>query len=169
MPTSTTAPFTLSFEQSGKGELPITLAHVQTLALDLGYVKEGADPTKPLGARVDLKAFFDAYAVKAFSTWKQKFCSEPLVPIGPGGVPMTKPKVRALGTKQPQIPHLTHTHTDTHIDPPKPLSLSLLSLVASRRVGRCASFSQRMEPRLEETGRWQIKNLAAQLWKAAGR
>jgi hypothetical protein len=80
--------FKLSFEQSGQGELPITLAHVQKLALDLGYVKEGASPTKPLGARVDMKSFFDAYAVKAFSPWKLKFCAEPLVAIGPGGVPM---------------------------------------------------------------------------------
>jgi hypothetical protein len=124
MPTSATAPFTLSFEQSGQGELPITLAHVQSLALDLGYVKAGVDPTKPLGARVDMKAFFDAYAVKAFSTWKHKFCTEPLLPIGPGGVPMTKPKVRVLGAHRPHLTQRacarTHSHTLTHtVAPPR--------------------------------------------------
>lgn len=135
MPTSSTAPFTLSFEQSGQGELPITLAHVQTLALDLGYVKAGADPTKPLGARVDMKTFFDAYAVKAFSTWKHKFCTEPLLPIGPGGVPMTKPKVRALETQEPHLTPGARVHTHTHIDPPNPPSL----LAASHRALRVVS------------------------------
>lgn len=60
---------------------------------DCRYGKAGADPKKPLGTRVDLKSFFDQYGVKAFSTFKKKFCTEELRPIGPGGVPMSKPKV----------------------------------------------------------------------------
>jgi hypothetical protein len=78
----------LSWEQSGKGEVPMTLADVQEIALQLGYVKEGVAATKPLGARVTMGPFFDQYGVKAFSNFKKKFYAEPLVPIAPGGTPM---------------------------------------------------------------------------------
>ena len=58
------------------------------------YAKPDVAANKPLATRVDLKMFFDQYGVKAFSTFKKKFCTEPLSPIGPGGAPMpTKKKV----------------------------------------------------------------------------
>ena len=85
----------LSFEMSGHGDYPFTLNDVQQLALELGYAKPDVMTNKPLGARVDLKSFFDQYHVKAFSTFKKKFCSEVLKPIGPGGTPMAVKKVRA--------------------------------------------------------------------------
>ena len=79
----------LSFDMSGHGDYPFALADVQELALELGYAKPNVLTNKPLAARVDLKSFFDQYHVKAFSTFKKKFCSEVLAPIGPGGAPMT--------------------------------------------------------------------------------
>eukprot|EP00241_Pyramimonas_parkeae_P022572 CAMPEP_0114288542 /NCGR_PEP_ID=MMETSP0059-20121206/6873_1 /TAXON_ID=36894 /ORGANISM="Pyramimonas parkeae, Strain CCMP726" /LENGTH=210 /DNA_ID=CAMNT_0001409709 /DNA_START=40 /DNA_END=672 /DNA_ORIENTATION=- len=96
----------LTFDVSGQGDLPITLEEVQILALSLGYGKAGADPKKPLGTRVDLKSFFDQYGVKAFSTFKKKFCTEELRPIGPGGVPMSKPKDPMQKTESAAIVHV---------------------------------------------------------------
>mmetsp|Transcript_5420 Transcript_5420/g.7327 ORF Transcript_5420/g.7327 Transcript_5420/m.7327 type:complete len:210 (-) Transcript_5420:155-784(-) len=78
----------LSFDQSGQGEFEMTLADVQNLAINLGYVKASVPASKPLAARATMGPFFDQYGVKAFSTFKQKFFQEPLVPISPGGVPM---------------------------------------------------------------------------------
>jgi len=77
-----------AFDMSGQGEVPMTLADVQEIALQLGYVKEGVAATKPLGARVTMGPFFDQYGVKAFSNFKKKFYAETLVPIAPGGTPM---------------------------------------------------------------------------------
>jgi hypothetical protein len=95
----------LSFDQSGKGEVPMTLADVQEIALGLGYAKEGVAASKPLGARVTMGPFFDQYGVKAFSNFKKKFFDEPLVPIGPGGTPMAaKSTVRPDSHTPMQIP-----------------------------------------------------------------
>lgn len=90
------ADITFSFDQSGNGEVPMTLAALQTYAIDLGYAKPNVDLNKPLAARADMNAFFNAYDVKAFSMFKKKFFTEKLSPVGPGGkyVPTIKKKVK---------------------------------------------------------------------------
>jgi AP-3 complex subunit delta-1 len=68
----------LCFADSGRGISNLTLEAVANKAIELGFEKDGALNKKP-AQRADLQRFFNAYGVKAFSRFKDKFEKEKLL------------------------------------------------------------------------------------------
>ena len=71
----------ISFEQSGRGPLQFGLPEVSELAVQHGFVKKDAPPHAPLASRADLAAFFKAYECNALSSFRKRFCEQPLEPV----------------------------------------------------------------------------------------
>ena len=71
----------ISFEQSGHGLIHFGLAEVSELALQHGFVKKDVEANAPLAARADLAAFFKAYDCNALSSFRKRFCEQPLEPV----------------------------------------------------------------------------------------
>ena len=71
----------ISFEQSGRGPLQFGLPEVSELAVQHGFVKKDAPLHAPLASRADLAAFFKAYDCNALSSFRKRFCEQPLEPI----------------------------------------------------------------------------------------
>ena len=78
---ATTCQMGISFEQSGRGPLQFGLPEVSELAVQHGFVKKDAPPHAPLASRADLAAFFKAYECNALSSFRKRFCEQPLEPI----------------------------------------------------------------------------------------
>ena len=86
---------TLDFAMSGEGAAAsgnFTIVQAQQLAVDSGYVKKNADPSKPLAQRADMQAMFKAFNVTSLSSFKQLFYTTKLAK---NGQRMSAPKVPA--------------------------------------------------------------------------
>lgn len=68
----------ISFEQSGRGPIEFGLPEVNELALQHGFVKKDGAAHEP---HADLAAFFKAYDCNAFSSFRKRFCEQPLEPV----------------------------------------------------------------------------------------
>ncbi len=80
----------LSFEQSGAGEAavgPLPLAAVQQLCCDCGFVKPGADASKPLAQRADTATFFKVLGVNSVSAFRALFYAQRVPAPRPGQAP----------------------------------------------------------------------------------
>jgi hypothetical protein len=71
----------ISFEQSGRGPLQFGLPEVSELAVQHGFVKKDAPPHAPPASRADLAAFFKAFDCNALSSFRKRFCEQPLEPV----------------------------------------------------------------------------------------
>jgi acyl-CoA-binding protein len=80
----------ISFDQSGSGEAevgPLSLEAVQRLACDCGFLKAGADASKPLPQRADTAAFFKVLGVNSLSAFKTLFYTTRIPAPRPGQAP----------------------------------------------------------------------------------
>jgi len=71
----------ISFEQSGRGPIKFGLPEVNELALQHGFVMKDGAAHEPQAPRADLAAFFKAYDCNAFSSFRKRFCEQPLEPV----------------------------------------------------------------------------------------
>ena len=71
----------ISFEQSGRGPIQFGLPEVSELAVQHGFVKKDAALHAPPTSRADLAAFFKAFDCNALSSFRKRFCEQPLEPV----------------------------------------------------------------------------------------
>ena len=85
----------ISFDQSGRGPIQFGLPEVSELALQHGFVKKDAAAHAPPASRADLAAFFKAFDCNALSSFRKRFCEQPLEPVS-----ASAPKAAAVVTAQ---------------------------------------------------------------------
>ena len=97
----------LSFDQSGSGEAAVgalALADVQQLCCDCGFVKAGADASKPLAQRADTAAFFKALGVNSLSAFRALFYATRVPAPRPGQAPPPPaPKKKPAASAAPAV------------------------------------------------------------------
>ena len=79
----------ISFEQSGRGPLQFGLPEVSELAVQHGFVKTDVAAHAPPALRADLAAFFKAFECNALSSFRKRFCEQPLEPVSPATLKVT--------------------------------------------------------------------------------